>query len=484
MPYFNANNNLIERPGNYIVTDIHIIPYHREGDEGIYRQIITDQVIEFSLYESIENNFLSGDMSIVDGVNLVSMLPLTGFERLEFKLYTPGEEKGYDFSVKTGHPMMITGIRNKTMLKDRIQSYTLEFCSMERVKNDLTRVARPFEGTTDEIILDVCRTELDTRKNLIIEPSKSIAKYVAPRVKPIEAIREVGKLSESKNFENAGYLFYETGIGFHFKSYESMFCDASGTARPVRARYSPKIVAYRDDKGDRDIINSLQSASAFRIKSQFNTLRHLSAGTFASRMVIHDSFNKTFEEIDFDYHKQYEKENHLEGDDRGQKRGDNGVVPFFNFAQGKTISDFKEGTIHFQSFTDKVHNDYDFLGRNSNVTQKRISQKAALSSIILELDLPGFTGISVGEVVYFTHPSFKSLKNPSDKDFDPYLTGRYLISSIRHKVNLKLTKKHTMLVELVKDSFNTSLPEDEVDLFTGQENEEGYSYLQYNLDDA
>ena len=484
MPYFNANNKLIERPGNYIITDINIIPYHREGDEGIFRQIITDQVIEFSIYESIENNFLSGDMTLVDGVNLASMLPLTGFERLEFKLYTPGEQRGYDFSVLTGHPMMITGIRNKTMLKDRIQSYTLEFCSMERVKNDLTRVSRSFAGTTDNIILDVCRTELDTKKNLIIEPTKSVAKYISPRIKPLETIQEVAKLSESKNFENAGYLFYETGTGFHFKSYESMFTDASGTARPVRANYSPKIVSYRDEKGDKDIINALQSASTFRLKSQFNTLRHLAAGTYGSRMIIHDSFNKTFEEIDFDYHTQYAKENHLEADANGQKREDNGVVPFFNFSQGKTISDFKEGKIHFQSYTDKVHNDYDFLGRNSNVTQKRIAQKAALSSIVLELDLPGFTGISVGEVVHFTHPSFMPTQNANDSDNDPYLSGRYLISSIRHKVNLKLTKKHTMLVELVKDSFNKKLPEDEVDLFTGQENEQGDSYLQYSLDEA
>ena len=484
MPYFNANNKLIERPGNYIITDINIIPYHREGDEGIFRQIITDQVIEFSIYESIENNFLSGDMTLVDGVNLATMLPLTGFERLEFKLYTPGEQRGYDFSVLTGHPMMITGIRNKTMLKDRVQSYTLEFCSMERVKNDLTRVSRSFAGTTDNIILDVCRTELDTKKNIIIEPTKSVAKYISPRIKPLETIQEVAKLSESKNFENAGYLFYETGTGFHFKSYESMFCDASGRARDVRAKYSPKIVSYRDEKGDRDIINALQSASTFRLKSQFNTLRHLAAGTYGSRMIIHDSFNKTFEEIDFDYHTQYAKENHLEADAVGQKREDNGVVPFFNFSQGKTISDFKEGKIHFQSYTDKVHNDYDFLGRNSNVTQKRIAQKAALSSIVLELDLPGFTGISVGEVVHFTHPSFMPTQNANDSDNDPYLSGRYLISSIRHKVNLKLTKKHTMLVELVKDSFNKKLPEDEVDLFTGQENEQGDSYLQYSLDEA
>jgi len=41
-----------------------------------------------------------------------------------------------------------------------------------------------------------------------------------------------------------------------------------------------------------------------------------------------------------------------------------------------------------------------------------------------------------------------------------------------------------MIVELVKDSFNEPLPEDNIDLFTGQENEEGKSYSQYNIDKA
>ena len=165
MPQFNNTTYAVEKPGNFIVTDIHVIPYHREGEEGIFRQIITDQVIEFSIYESVESPFLTGDMTIVDGVNLINKLPLTGFERLEFKLYTPGEKRGYDFSVLSGHPMMITGIRSMSMLKDRIQSYVLEFCSIERVKNDLTRVKRAFSGTTDNAVLSICRDNLETKNN-------------------------------------------------------------------------------------------------------------------------------------------------------------------------------------------------------------------------------------------------------------------------------------------------------------------------------
>ena len=135
------------------------------------------------------------------------------------------------------------------------------------------------------------------------------------------------------------------------------------------------------------------------------------------------------------------------------------------------------------SGTSKVHNNYDYLGYSHN-DDKRISQKAALSSIILEIEVPGFTGISVGEVVHFTHPSFRELNNSADKDNDPYLTGRYLIVAIRHNVQLKMSKTHTMTVELVKDSYNQALPEDNIDLFTGQENEKGLSYSQYNIDKA
>ena len=46
MEYFNSNTKALERPGNFVLTDVSIIPYARKGDEGIFRQIITDQVLE------------------------------------------------------------------------------------------------------------------------------------------------------------------------------------------------------------------------------------------------------------------------------------------------------------------------------------------------------------------------------------------------------------------------------------------------------
>ena len=141
--YFNVSNDALQKVGSFNVSNIHIIPYHSQlGDNQVSRIDITDLVIEFSIYENIEHHFLTGDMTILDGVGLLAKTPLTGFERLEFKLNTPGLQKGYDFSVLTGHPMFIYNISNRTQAAERTNAYTLRFCSKERITNGQVKVVR------------------------------------------------------------------------------------------------------------------------------------------------------------------------------------------------------------------------------------------------------------------------------------------------------------------------------------------------------
>ena len=53
-------------------------------------------------------------------------------------------------------------------------------------------------------------------------------------------------------------------------------------------------------------------------------------------------------------------------------------------------------------------------------------------------------------------PKFASATDNDKKDQDVYLTGRYLISADRHQVS-SLNKRHTLVLELVKDSFNVGV---------------------------
>ena len=124
--------------------------------------------------------------------------------------------------------------------------------------------------------------------------------------------------------------------------------------RQVKAHYSPKIKNIGEDP-----VYALQSVENFKILQQFDTLNNTANGVYASRLITHDLYNKTFSESDFDYNKEYNKQNHLEQDDNGDKRSDNGILPFFNYDKAKHLAIRTKGIIYYQSETSKVHDTHE-----------------------------------------------------------------------------------------------------------------------------
>ena len=467
----------VDRPGAFELSDVILISYQSFDGSGTPKRLsIRSLVQEISIYESLDGKFLSGDMTLLDGTNAIQTLPITGFERVEFFFRTPGTEKGFDFSVKTGHPMFVYSLKNRTGVNPRSQIYTLKFVSMEAIRNHQTRITQAFTGQIDQMVTDICYNYLKTKKDLVVEDTKSNHKFVMPRLKPTKAIEQLRKNARSLHFENSGFMFFENGDGFNFKSYEGLFCTKDGSPRPVKAHYSPKIKNIGEDP-----VYALQSVENFKILQQFDTLNNTANGVYSSRLITHDLYNKTFEEIDFDYNKEYGKQNHLEQDANGDKRSDNGILPFFNFDNGETFGNKNEGSIYYQSETAKVHNTHE-LPQSKDILQKRISQHIATNSLVIEITAPGTTELRVGDIVNFTLPKYAPNSKEDVKDNDKYLSGRYLISAARHHVST-LNKRHTLALELIKDSFNIGYPEEENELFTTNEAQDGGAYRASAIDD-
>ena len=467
----------VDRPGAFELSDVILISYQSFDGAGTPKRLsIRSLVQELSIYESIDGKFLSGDMTLLDGTNAIQTLPITGFERVEFFFRTPGTDKGFDFSVKSGHPMFVYSLKNRSGVNPRSQIYTLKFVSMEAIRNHQTRISQAFTGQIDQMVTDICYNYLKTKKDLMVEDTKSNHKFVMPRLKPTKAIEQLRKNARSLHYENSGFLFFENGDGFNFKSYEGLFCKKDGSPRPVKAHYSPKVKNIGEDP-----VYALQSVENFTILQQFDTLNNTANGVYASRLITHDLYNKTFEEIDFDYNKEYGKQNHLEQDDNGDKRSDNGILPFFNYDNGDTFGNKNEGKIYYQSETKKIHNTHE-LPESKDILQKRISQHIATNSLIIEITAPGTTELRVGDIVNFTLPKYAPFSKEDTKDNDKYLSGRYLISAARHHVST-LNKRHTLALELIKDSFNISLPQEDNELFTNNELQDGSPYKTSDIDD-
>ena len=466
-----------DRPGAFELGDVILISYRSFDGSGSPKRLdIRNLVQEFSIYESIDGKFLSGDMTLLDATNAIQELPITGFERVEFFFRTPGTTKGFDFSVKSGHPMFVYSLQNRQGVNPRSQIYTLKFISLEAIRDHQTRISKAFSGGIDQMVIDICKNYLNTKKDILVEETKGNYKIVVPRIKPTQAIENFRKNARSKDYENSGFHFYENALGFQFKSYEGLYCKKDGSPREVKAHYSPKV----KNVGENDIYN-LQSVESFEIKQQFNTLENTYNGVYSSRLITHDLFTKTFKEYDFDYNVEYGKQNHLEQDASGGKRDDNGILPYFNYDKGDTFGTKNEGVLHFQSSTSKVHNDYE-QPEAEEILQKRISQHVAANNLVIEITVPGTTEINVGDIVNFSLPKYAAATEDDKKDQDKYLSGRYLISAARHHVST-LNKRHTLVLELIKDSFNVGYPDEEIDLFTNNELDQGEIYSASEVDD-
>ena len=235
----------------------------------------------------------------------------------------------------------------------------------------------------------------------------------------------------------------------------------------------------KEDDGKQ--VYDLQSVESWKILNQYNTLKNTADGVYASRLITHDLFKKTFEEVDFNYYAEYLKQNHLEQDSDGGKRAFNGVLPFFNYDKGDTFANKNEGTLHYQSETTKSHNDYEFPV-SKDILQKRISQQQALNSLMIQITVPGITEVRVGDIVTFTLPNYRKTPEEDLEAKDIYISGRYLINAARHHVSA-INKRHTMVLELVKDSFNIEYPGETTDHFTNNENDRGLLYSASHLDE-
>jgi hypothetical protein len=481
--YSAIDSTKLKRPGDYVLSDVILTSYRSEsGNNTNFKISVKTLVSEINLYESINNKTLSGNIVLIDAQNVVAALPLTGFERIEFKMFTPSISRGFDFTDKTGHPMYIYRIGNRQGVNPRTQIYTLFFTSKEMVRNEKVRVKKAYTGQISNAVTDILRDPdiLDTEKNIFVEETLGLHRYIGTTEKPFDFIDTLSKSARSRKYHNPGMYFYETSYGFNFRSVESMLAITDNQARPVVARFEPKPMNIRVN-GNRDIIREMKVASHFEIKDQFNTLKNLRNGIYAATTTEYDSFYKTHKDLVFDYHKDYELANHTEHNKNGGKVDDKSIAPIINEG-GKMISDYKEGTQYVVPVTSFLHGVIPNAPM-AEILPRRLSSRLAFESFKLELTVPGFTGVSAGELIAFDMPSYAPVNTTNPMDHDPYMSGRYLIGAIRHHISSR-TNKHTMVLECIKDSVRYGYPEENIDTFTGKEKADRGVIDQYTLDDT
>jgi len=447
------NPNIIEKAGDYNLNTIRILSYRKNEEEGtLYEMDIKQITVTIELTEDIFTGFMQGSIIVYDSQDVRSILPITGLEKLELSFNTPGMP-GVHAVREEGHPFHIYKIEGAQQDKTnpRAQYYQIFFCSKEMYYNSFNRISQAYAGPIEEGVEKILRAKdgLNSKKQFIVEPTKTNTKFVIPNLKPLNAINLMGADAKSGLYNNTGYVFYEDARGFHFRSIESMLALGGAVARPATFKYNYQITNTSKTDIDTDLSNIIR----YEFLRPANMLYNLNEGMIASKLITHDSFYKTIEETDFDYLQSFGDYFHTEHID-GAKATLKGTLPFVNFEDtNKDLSQQYNAKLMTDSSTSKIHNDYEIVNPKE-VLQPKLSQRLQMRNVNLSLQVYGNTLIHAGDVITFDMPMLRPLDEQSKSETNPYWSGRYLVMAIKHTIS-QVDERHEMSLKCMKDAVRT-----------------------------
>jgi len=456
-----ADQDTLNFPGDYRIENFYLI--NSVGEE---LQLAMAIVAELNIYEDINANAVTGSMSMHDSHNIIANAKLHGNERLKFKLSTPGTSNNFmdtvDATEETGYPFHIYALTDKIIQSETTMTYTLHFCSKELLRNIRTKVSRAYNGGLAQSVVNILRDKdgLNSRKNIYYEETRNADNIVIPNMRPFDAINLISRKALSKNAKGAGYYFYETTKGFHFRSYESMLAHQGLHARDeiITLLYEPQKVGT---SGDRIYFNQ-HSVESYEVMQHFDTLAQQAMGTYASRIITHNMYDKSYNIKDYHYHDQFADMFHADQvSSRSKRNFAMSDTPVDNDPKGyapgdKTVSDYPNSHVVLQSSTRFLHGentgifgtDPDSEGLTEAI---RMSQENQVeNSTRIKIVIPGHSYLQAGDLVDFKLPSLEPNKGEHIRyGLDEFHSGRYVVSKLRHRV---IDGYYKMILECVKDS--------------------------------
>lgn len=382
---------------------------------------------ELNLYEDLFSNVISGDILLTDSNNLFNVLNMHGNEFVSLSFSTPGMRRYQKiFRIYKVSDYSLRGTSNAT--------FRIHFCSEEFLLNQQYYISKSFkEKTMSDVVKIIARNylkistsklpdELIEESTVLLNPEKN--PLIVPNLKPLEAINWISSFALSRSDQSPGFFFYETINGFAYRSLTSLY----NTPVKKNIYYSPKNDDFRESVGSRhDKLDQMQ------FKQVFDILDSINNGAYASELLKLDLMNRSIEYEAFGVNSSLKLLNeHLP----------------INFAKNRLGNSLNQASAYvrmFPKFQDNLANQWLLV---------RAARLALLNNTRLNIDIPGDSSLSVGDVVFMNIPKNNAQTDPNNVVLDPIMSGRYLVTGLRHQLR---DDKYFCHAQLCKDSVNLNL---------------------------
>jgi len=272
------------------------------SDRSVYEEIIIESTVNDSTvdlrtgvqsldyYENVFSPTITAKILVtntgnsVNGTTVNQGLPLRGGERVSIRI-APNYEKNIplDFS-KEGDQLYVSSITN-VITTESSETFVLNLCSREAISNETSRVpvkfptSSPISASVEKIIKEY----LAHSKPIDIDKTMNKYGFIGNMRKPFTILTWLASKSvpEMTGDGTAGYFFYQTKEGYHFKSVDKLIAQS-----PVETYFSTGVVSKLNDE-NRKIIS-------YNVSQNNNLLNKLRLGTFASQRAYFNPLDFTF----------------------------------------------------------------------------------------------------------------------------------------------------------------------------------------------
>jgi hypothetical protein len=383
--------------------------------------------VEMQIWQDIYSSVMYGEILINDGNDVFCNFYMVGNEYIKVSIDKPG----------LGRPLQrifrIFKASQRAPSTDSGQTYTLHFCSDEMISSQQILVSKSYKSAKiRDVVSDILLKELGTEPSRIasLEQTSGNFDFIIPNYRPFEAIQwAAARGYDQKKF---CYFFFENKNGFNLTSLQTLI-----KQKPY------KTLKYELKNNERDPANNKDSIDNLDILNDFDMLNSISNGAFASRMLMIDLFNQSYNFADYDLTSAESQQNLI-----------NKFKPVNSFKNSKNQTLFESKESFFRTYLAINDTASEKSNDIKNWLLPRAMHMIILNHFRIRVTLPGDIEMKAGDVVNYEFPMFESA-NKEGKKLDKKRTGKYLVAAVNHKFSNDIFET---IAELVSDSYAEEVP--------------------------
>ena len=443
-----------------------IVKFQISSNFTEYAVELSAGVVDFRYYENVLANNVTATATIVETgyqadssgdaggkQSTVDGLPIRGGERTDITI-----EDAYGNELTLEEGLYVNRLRDVDPGTSK-DVYFLDFASKEFFANEQTRVVKRYEGNigdnVEKILKDVLKVEAD------IEIDNTLAPYnfIGNDKKPFYICTWLASKSipESGKGGSAGYLFFQTRDGYHFKSIDKIL---GGEAKK---KYIFNNSTELPEGFDAKILTC-------EINSDVDVGKNLMMGMYNNRSIFFDPVSFNYEVRSFPEPEKPQTEGQIVDEKTTPQvpSSEDYVAKTENAAEEPVseliAKEFRQSPTRLMSFVldtgaipsgttsqeqldtwndDKTKPDFDI----KDTMSQSIMRYNQLFTVKTDITIPGDFTIKAGDLV---ECSFPELSGDESKDINSETKGIYMVASVCHRIT---PNSSTTSLSLVRDSF-------------------------------